>query len=108
METANLLSLNLLPQGQFVELRNVSISGLISAFINIFLIVAALLFVFTLLLGGVKLILSGGAKEKTEEARRQIVNAFLGIFLVFSSWAIIGLVSEFFGIDLVNFEIPTL
>jgi hypothetical protein len=100
--------LNLLPKGQFVPLNSVTLPGLISAFINITLIVAALLFVFTLLTGGIKLILSGGSKERVEDARRQVVNAFIGVILVFSSWALINLLSEFFGIDLVNFEIPTL
>lgn len=108
MQLAALAPLDLLPRGQFVPLNSVTLTGLVSAFINIVLIIAALLFILTLLGGGIKLILSGGAKENTEDARRQIVNAFIGVFIVFSSWAILNLLSEFFGIDLLNFEIPTL
>ena len=108
MQDFTIEPLNLLPKGQFVPLNAVTITGLISAAINISLIIASLLFVFNLLFGGVKLIISGGEKDKTDNARRQIVNAFIGIFMVFSAWAILNLLSQFFGIDLLNFEIPTL
>lgn len=108
MKNFSLQPLDMLPKGQFVPLTNVTIPGLISAAINISLIVASVLFVFSLLLGGVKMIISGGDKERMDIARRQIVNALIGIVLVFCSYAIINLVSQFFGIDLINFEIPTL
>jgi hypothetical protein len=97
-----------LPQGQFTPLNDITISGLISAAVNISLIIASVLFIFSFLIGGMKFILSGGDKERTDNARRQLVNALIGVFLVFCSWAIVGLVSQFFGIDLINFEIPTL
>ncbi len=98
----------LLPKGQFTPLENVTISGLINAAINLILVVAAILFVFSLLIGGIKIILSGGAKDKTEDARRQLVNAFVGIFIIFSVYAAMNFISQFFGIDLLTFEIPTL
>ena len=100
--------LDLLPRGQFTPLNEISISGIIAAFVHIVLIVASLLFVFNILFGGIKLIISGGNREKSEESRRQIVNAFLGVFIVFITWAILGFLSQFFGIDLLSFEIPTL
>jgi len=100
--------LDLLPRGQFTPLNEISISGLIAAFVHIVLIVASVLFVFNLLFGGIKLIISGGNREKSEESRRQIVNAFIGVFIVFITWALLGFLSQFFGIDLLSFEIPTL
>ncbi len=108
MQNINIQPLNLLPKGQFVPLNSVTITGLISAAINISLIIASLLFVFNLLFGGIKMIISGGDKERAENARRHVVNALIGVFLVFSAWAILNLLSQFFGIDLLNFEIPTL
>lgn len=98
----------LLPQAQFTPLRDVTISGMINAFINMALIVASILFVFSLLFGGIKFILSGGNKEKTDVAKRQLTSAFIGIFIVFTSWAAMNFISTFFGIDLLTFEIPTL
>lgn len=97
-----------LPQGQFTPLEEVTIPGLINAAINIVLIVAAVLFVFSLLSGGIKIILSGGKSDKTDEARRQLVNAIVGIFIIFAAWGIMNLISNFYGINLLTFEIPTL
>ena len=74
-----------LPKGQFTSLNNVTIQGLVSAAINITLIVACVLFVFSLLTGAIKFILTGGDKERTDNAKRQVVNALIGIFLVFCS-----------------------
>ena len=93
---------------QKFDLEDVTIPGLINAAINMILIVAALLFVFSLLTGGIKIILSGGSKDKMDEAKRQLVNAIVGIFIVFSVYAAMGFVSTFYGIDLLTFEIPTL
>src|SRR3990170_7147760 len=99
--------LDLLPKGQFKPLNEITIAGLLQAFVHIVIITASVLFVFNLLFGGIKLILSGGNRDKAEESRRQIVNAFLGVFIVFITWAILGFLSQFFGIDLLSFEIPT-
>lgn len=98
----------ILPRGQFTPLSKITIPGLISSFINIFLILASLLFVFNLLMGGIKIILSGGEKEALDTAKRQILNSLLGIVIVFSSWAILLQVSQFFGVNLLVFEIPIL
>lgn len=97
-----------LPQGQFTPLEEVTVPGLINAAVNIILIVAAILFVFSLLSGGIKIIMSGGKSDKTDEAKRQLVNALVGVFIVFSAWAAMSFISSFYGIDLLTFEIPTL
>ncbi len=98
----------ILPKGQFTPLSEITLSGIISAFINLSLIFAAIIFVFSILTGGIKIILSGGNKEKLDESKRHLVNSLIGIVIVFSTWALLGLVSNFFGVDLLNFEIPTL
>jgi len=97
-----------LPKGQFTPLNDITIEGLISAAITISLVVASVLFVFNLITGGIKFIISGGDKERTENAKRQLVNALIGIFVVFTSWALLNFASQFFGINLLSFEIPTL
>lgn len=97
----------MMPQGQFTPLEEVTIQGLINAAVNIVLIVASILFVFSLLTGGIKMILSGGKGDRMDEAKRQLVNALLGIFIVFAAWAAMSFVSNFYGIDLMTFEIPT-
>jgi cbb3-type cytochrome oxidase subunit 3 len=97
-----------LPKGQFTPLNDITISGLIGAAINISLIITSVLFLFSLLIGGIKFIISGGDKERADNAKRQLVNAIIGIFVVFTSWAFLNFVSQFFGIDLLSFEIPSL
>ncbi len=97
-----------LPKGQFTTLNDVTIPGLISAAVNLLLVVASLLFIFNLLFGGIKFIISGGDKERVDNAKRQLLNALIGIFVVYCSWAILNFVSTFFGINLLSFEIPTL
>ena len=103
-----LARLDLLPLGQFSQLNNITIASLISAFIVFTLIIASLSFFFALLFGGIKWILSGGRKEKTDEAKNQIANALIGLLIIFSAWAIINFVSLFFGIELLSFNIPTI
>jgi len=96
-----------LPRGQFTPLANITVQGLISAAVNLILIVASLLFIITLLSGGIKFILSMGKSDKLDEAKRQILNAFIGILIVFATWGALGLLGNFFGIDFTSFEIPT-
>ncbi len=94
--------------GQFLGLNSITIGGLVSALITLIMVVAALAFVFMLITGGIRWMLAGGKKEKVDEAKTQLINAFIGIFIVFAAWAIVNLVSLFFGIELLSFEIPTL
>ncbi len=96
------------PQGQFTPLAALTLNGLVNAFIIFSLVISSTLFIFALLFGGIKIIISGGKKDKMDEAGRQIVNALIGILIVFSTWAVLSFVSYFFGINLSTFEIPTL
>ena len=100
------MPIEILPKGQFAPLNNIRITDIISACVVIVMVVASIAFVFSLLFGGIKWILSGGKKEKADEAKAQIVNAIIGIFVVFTSWALINLVSTFFGINILEFNIP--
>lgn len=96
----------LLPNGQFTPLKNYSVQNFVSAAVNLVLIITAILFLFSIFGAGFKFMLSGGNKEKMKEAGRQILNAFVGIVLVFSTWAIMGALSDFFGVNLLQFQIP--
>lgn len=99
-------SINIGPGGQFSGLNTITIANLISAVIIIILVIAALVFLFMLVLGGIKYITSGGDKGATESARSQITAALIGLVIVFAAWAIINLVSVFFGIDILQLNIP--
>lgn len=105
METNTLALLR--PTGQFENLLDVSAGGLVSGGVSLLLIITILVFFFMLTFGGIKYIISGGNKEKTDAATRQIKNAFIGLFIVFSSWAAIQIISVFYGVDLLQIEIPS-
>jgi hypothetical protein len=97
----------LIPKGQFAPLSEITFENMISSAVNFVLIVASVLFVFNFLIGGIKFMLSGGNREKLDSAKRQLLNAILGIIIIFSSWAVLGFIGEFFGVDFSTFQIPT-
>lgn len=92
---------------QFSPLGDITVPGIISAAIKLTLVVAALVFFFMLVVGGIKWILSGGDKAQTEAARNQITAALVGLVIVFAAWAIVQLVQAFFGINILSLTIPT-
>jgi hypothetical protein len=104
---ANNEPINLVPKGQFANLGNITIASIVSGFILLVLIIAALVFFFMLVWGGIKYITSGGDKAQTETARNQITSALIGLVIVFAAWAIINLINIFFGIDIFSLNIPS-
>ncbi|MEK7112404.1 MAG: hypothetical protein AAB875_03680, partial [Patescibacteria group bacterium] len=70
------------------------------------LVIAALVFFFILVIGGIRWIASGGDKAHTEAARSQITAALVGLVIVFAAWAIVQLINTFFGIDIFKLTLP--
>lgn len=101
-----LSAINIAPGSQFNGLNAITIENLISALIIIILVIAALVFLFMLILGGIRYITSGGDKAQTESARSQITAALIGLVIVFAAWAIVNLVQAFFGINILQLNIP--
>lgn len=101
-----LAAINIGAGGQFSGLNAITIENLVSALIIIVLVIAALVFLFMLILGGIRYITSGGDKGQTESARSQITAALIGLVIVFAAWAIINLISAFFGINILSLNIP--
>lgn len=99
--------ITLKPKSQFGDLFNLEVSDIVSGFIKGSLVVAALVFFFILVIGGIKWILSGGDKTNTEAARGQITAALVGLVIVFAAWAIVALINTFFGIDIFKLSLPT-
>ncbi|RJR28641.1 hypothetical protein C4564_04755 [Candidatus Microgenomates bacterium] len=87
---------------------NFTIESLIGWAVTAVLVIAGLIFFFMLILGGLRWILSGGDKASTEGARNQITAALVGLIIVFSAWAIASLMNAVFGVDILNFTIPTI
>ncbi|OGV97156.1 hypothetical protein A2W24_00420 [Microgenomates group bacterium RBG_16_45_19] len=88
------------PQPPGMQITDVGL--LISRAVSVALMVAAIAVFVFLVWGGVQWITSGGDKGKVEEARGRITNALIGLAIVAAAWAIMNLVSYFFGVDVLG------
>lgn len=64
--------------------------------IRIFFILSGLIAMLFLLLGAFAWITSGGNKEAVDKARDKIMNAVVGVILIFAVLAIVGLMEQLF------------
>lgn len=94
---------------QFSTLGELTAGQLVSALARVFIVVAAIVFFFYLVIGGIRWIMSSGDKAQTETARNQITAALIGLVIVFAAWAIIQLIGTFFNIPTIfDLEIPSI
>lgn len=86
--------------------------GFLQAFlpkiITIALVIAVIIFLFVMLLGGISWMTSGGDKSKVEEARAKVTNGIIGLLIVFSVFAILRFTEGLFGINIVELNIGVL
>lgn len=94
--------------GKFQGLAGLEIGDIVSGLIRGALVIAAVVFFFILVIGGIRWIMSGGDKAQTENARNQITAALVGLVIVFAAWAIVALINTFFGIDVFNLTITSI
>lgn len=90
------------------DLSNITVNKVLVFAINGILIISGIASFFFLLIGGVQWILAGGDKEGTEKARKRITAALIGLAIVFSAYALATLVNAVFGVDILNFRIPSI
>lgn len=93
----------------FEGLVNLKVGGIVTGGITLALVIAAVVFFFILVVGGIRWILSGGDKAQTEGARGQITAALIGLVIVFSAWAILQIVSQLFDLEILQkgFALPS-
>jgi len=99
--------INLKPGGDWVGVQDLTIGSIVAGGIRLILVIAALVFFFILVIGGIRWIASGGDKTQTENARNQITAALVGLVIVFAAWAIVQLINTFFGINIFELSIPS-
>jgi hypothetical protein len=94
------------------DLNNLSgvefLQRLITTLISIGFIIGFTFFFFLLLVGAIRWITAGGDKSSIESAQKTITNALIGLVILLSIFAIIHIIGEIFGVDLLNIRIPTL
>lgn len=102
-------SINACPGGNFNVLCNLDIQKLITNGINLIFVVAALLALVFLIIGGVKWLTSQGEKEGVNKARETIVASIVGLVIIFLSYLIIDFVLQLFvNVNLSNLTFPKL
>lgn len=84
------------------------LSQTLSNILTLLFIGAGLAFFFMFVIGGLKWITSAGEKEKVEGAKKQITSAVVGLILILSVFAVISLLNQLFGINLIEFSLPRL
>jgi len=95
--------------GSLCDLSTGSVSKAIQSGITILFIIAVVVALFFLIYGGIKWISSGGDKTQLETARNTIIASIIGLILVLSSFFILNITLNFFGLPNVNnLKIPTL
>lgn len=81
---------------------------LLPALVGLGFMVGVIIFFFVMLLGAIQWITSGGDKAGVEGARGKIMNAIIGLVILFSLLAIVKLIESFFGIDILTIDIGPL
>ncbi len=92
----------------FANIANLTPGSVIGGLVRLVLMLAAIIFFFMFVMGGIKWIMSEGDKTKLDTARQQITNALVGLAIIFVAWAIIVLLNQLFDIDLMSLSLPTL
>lgn len=94
------------------DLKNLSgvsyIQKLVTALVSLAFIAGVLLFFFMLVTGAIQWIASSGDKANIESARGKIVNAVVGLVLLFAAIAIVKVIETFFHIDLLKIDLGPL
>ncbi len=77
-------------------------------FIGLGFVIGVLVFFFIMIIGAIQWTSSGGDKTALEGARGKITNAIVGIVILFSLFALLKIIEDFFGIDILTLDIGPL
>lgn len=104
-------ALNLCPTGFGNICSNAdsnSVQNVLATVINWIFVAVTIIALLYLIWGGFKWIISAGDKAKVQEAQQHIINALIGLIVVFLSYVILNIVLAFFGTSLSSIQFPHL
>lgn len=81
---------------------NIGISPIIQTGVTLLFVFAILLTLFFLIYGGIRWIVSGGNKEKLQQARQTLTYAIIGLIVVLLSFFIINVIGGIFAVNLLS------
>jgi len=79
---------------------NSTLGDFVSNTFSAIILVAGIASFVYMIYGGLEWVMSGGEKDKLNEAKSKITQAIIGLAVVASAWAIFKLVDYFFGIGI--------
>lgn len=79
-----------------------NLGDLLSSAIQISLLIAGIIVLFMIILGGIQYVSSGGDKEAATSAKSRITAALVGLLIVVSAYAIAVIIEKVFGIRIVS------
>ncbi len=81
---------------------------LVPNLVGLAFVVGALVFFFIMIIGAIQWITSGGDKTALEGARGKITNALVGVVVLFGLFALLKVLEDFFGINILTLDIGVL
>ena len=81
---------------------------LIPRMVGLAFLVGVLVFFFIMITGAIQWITSGGDKAGIESARGKITNAIVGVVILLSLFALLKVIEDFFGINILALDIGPL
>ncbi len=81
---------------------------LVPRMVGLAFLVGVLVFFFIMITGAIQWITSGGDKTAVEGARGKITNAVVGVVILLSLFALLKVVEDFFGINILALDIGPL
>jgi hypothetical protein len=71
-------------------------------------VIGTIIFFFIMMVGAIQWISSGGDKASVEQARGKVLNAVVGIVILFATFALIKVIEIFFGTNILELDIGPL
>ena len=71
-------------------------------------LIGVLIFFFVMIIGAIQWITSGGDKASLESARGKIANALVGVIILFVIFALLRVIEDFFGINILTLDLGPL
>lgn len=78
------------------------IGNILSAGLQIALIVAGIIVLLMVIMGGIQYMTSGGDKEAAQAAQKRITAALVGLVIVVSAYALAVIIEKVFGVTIVT------
>ena len=84
-----------------------NVSGILGATISFILAAGGIAFVLMFMIGGFQWITSGGDKDAITRARSRIMHAVVGLVILFAVYAILKLLGQVLGVNLISIKLPS-